>query len=143
MENKISKVSLLWVIIMVGFMAHIITDMLPAFWGVNIAMPDATGVAPTGMMLFMIGMAFFVPMCGLVCMNYRTSKTMRVINLVLACAMMLFNIFHISELFIEFNPVQILIHPVMVVLGIYLFIRISPIFTTARLTRNYAVKWQG
>ncbi len=122
MENKISKVSLLWVIIMVGFMAHIITDMLPAFWGVNIAMPDATGVAPTGMMLFMIGMAFFVPMCGLVCMNYRSSKTMRVINLVLACAMMLFNIFHISELFIEFNPVQILIHPVMVVLGIYLFI---------------------
>ena len=122
MENKISKVSLLWVIIMVGFMAHIITDMLPAFWGVNIAMPDATGVAPTGMMLFMIGMAFFVPMCGLVCMNYRTSKTMRVINLVLACAMMLFNIFHISELFIEFNPVQLLIHPVMVVLGIYLFI---------------------
>lgn len=107
---------------MVGFMAHIITDMLPAFWGVNIAMPDATGVAPTGMMLFMIGMAFFVPMCGLVCMNYRTNKTMRVINLVLACAMMLFNIFHISELFIEFNPVQILIHPVMVVLGIYLFI---------------------
>ena len=101
MENKISKVSLLWVIIMVGFMAHIITDMLP---------------------VFMIGMAFFVPMCGLVCMNYRTSKTMRVINLVLACAMMLFNIFHISELFIEFNPVQILIHPVMVVLGIYLFI---------------------
>ena len=56
MENKISKVSLLWVIIMVGFMAHIITDMLPAFWGVNIAMPDATGVAPTGMMLFMIGL---------------------------------------------------------------------------------------
>ena len=122
MENKISKVSLLWVIIMVGFMAHIITDMLPAFWGVNIAMPDATGVAPTGMMLFMIGMAFFVPMCGLVCMNYRTSKTMRVINLVLACAMMLFIIFHISELFIEFNPVQVVIHPVMVVLGIYLFI---------------------
>ena len=122
MENKISKVSLLWVIIMVGFMAHIITDMLPAFWGVNIAMPDATGVAPTGMMLFMIGMAFFVPMCGLVCMNYRSSKTMRVINLVLASAMMLFNIFHVSELFMEFNPVQTLIHPVMVVLGIYLFI---------------------
>lgn len=47
---------------------------------------------------------------------------MRVINLVLASAMMLFNIFHVSELFMEFNPVQTLIHPVMVVLGIYLFI---------------------
>ena len=122
MENKISKVSLLWVIIMIGFMAHIITDILPAFWGVNIAMPDATGVAPTGMMLFMIGTAFFVPICGLFCMNYRSSKTMRVINLVLAGAMMLFNIFHVCELFMEFNPVQLLIYPVMVVLGIYLFI---------------------
>ena len=122
METKTSKVSLLWVIIMIGFAMHMLADMLPAFWGVNIAMPDATGVAPMGMMLFMIGMAFFVPMCGLLCMNYRSSKTMRVINLVLAGVMMLFNIFHASELFMEFSPVQLLIHPVMVVLGIYLFI---------------------
>lgn len=122
METKISKVSLIWVIIMIGFAMHMLADMLPAFWGVNIAMPDATGVAPMGMMLFMIGMAFFVPMCGLLCMNYRSSKTMRVVNLVLAGVMMLFNIFYASELFMEFSPVQLLIHPVMVVLGIYLFI---------------------
>ena len=122
METKTSKVSLIWVIIMIGFAMHMLADMLPAFWGVNIAMPDATGVAPMGMMLFMIGMAFFVPMCGLLCMNYRSGKTMRVINLVLAGVMMLFNIFHASELFMEFSPVQLLIHPVMVVLGIYLFI---------------------
>ena len=122
METRISKVSLLWVIIMIGFAMHMLADMLPAFWGVNIVMPDATGVAPMGMMLFMIGMAFFVPMCGLLCMNYRSSKTMRVVNLVLADVMMLFNIFHASELFMEFCPVQLLIHPVMVVLGIYLFI---------------------
>ena len=122
METKISKVSLIWMIIMIGFATHMLADMLPAFWGANIAMPDATGVAPTGMMLFMIGMAFFVPMCGVLCMNYRSSKTMRVINLVLAGVMMLFNIFHASELFMEFSPVQLLIHPVMVVLGIYLFI---------------------
>ena len=75
-----------------------------------------------GMMVFMIGMAFFVPMCGLVCMNYRNCKAMRVINLVLACVMMLFNIFHATELLMEFSPVQLFIHPVMVVLGIYLFI---------------------
>ena len=75
-----------------------------------------------GMMLFMIGMAFFVPMCGLVCMNYRNCKAMRVINLVLACIMMLFNIFHATELLMEFSPVQLLIHPVMMLLGVYLFI---------------------
>ena len=90
--------------------------------GADIAMPDATGEALTGMMLFMIGMAFFVPMCGLLCMNYRNCKVMRIINLVLACIMMLFNIFHATELLMEFSPVQLLIHPVMMLLGIYLFI---------------------
>ncbi len=122
METKISKVSLIWVIIMVGFAMHMLADMLPAFWGADIAMPDATGEAPMSMMLFMIGMAFFVPMCGLLCMNYRNCKVMRVINLVLACIMMLFNIFHATELLMEFSPVQLLIHPVMMLLGVYLFI---------------------
>ncbi len=122
METKISKVSLIWVIIMVGFAMHMLADMLPAFWGADIAMPDATGEAPMGMMLFMIGMAFFVPMCGLLCMNYRNCKAMRIINLVLACIMMLFNIFHATELLMEFSPVQLLIHPVMMLLGVYLFI---------------------
>ena len=122
METKVSKVSLIWVTIMVGFAMHMLADMLPAFWGADIAMPDATGEAPTGMMLFMIGMAFFVPMCGLLCMNYRSCKAMRVINLVLATLMMLFNIFHASELIMEFSPVQLLIHPVMAALGVFLFV---------------------
>ncbi|MBP5535708.1 MAG: hypothetical protein J6X62_02845 [Bacteroidales bacterium] len=122
METNISKVSLLWVIIMVGFAMHMLADMLPAFWGATIAMPDATGQAPTGMLLFMVGMAFFVPACGLFCMNYRRCKAMRVINLVLAALMMLFNLFHATELLMEFSPVQLLIHPVMAALGIYLFI---------------------
>lgn len=122
MDTKISKVSLIWVIIMVGFAMHMLTDILPIFWGANIAMTDASGEAPIGMMLFMIGMAFFVPMCGLFCMNYRSCKAMRVINLVLATVMMLFNLFHATELLSEFNPVQLLIHPVMAVLGIYLFV---------------------
>lgn len=122
METNISKVSLLWVIIMVVFAMHMLADMLPAFWGATIAMPDATGQAPTGMLLFMVGMAFLVPLCGLFCMNYRRCKAMRVINLVLAALMMLFNLFHATELLMEFSPVQLLIHPVMAALGIYLFI---------------------
>ena len=122
MENKISKVSLLWVIIMVGFMAHIAADIRPAFWRANIAMPDSTGEASMGMIMFMMTMAFFVPMCGLLCMNYRKFKVMRVINLVLATLMMLFNFFHTSELFMEFNPVQLIILLAMAVLGVYLFV---------------------
>jgi hypothetical protein len=112
----------MWVVIMVGFAMHMLADMLPAFWGVNIAMPDATGEAPVGMLIFMMSLSFFIPMCGLLCMQYRRCKVMLTINLVLAGIMMVFNIFHASELIAEFNPVQLLIHPVMVVAGIYLFI---------------------
>lgn len=112
----------MWVVIMVGFAMHMLADMLPAFWGANIAMPDATGEASVGMIAFMIGLSFIVPMCGLLCMQYRTNKTMRLINLVLATLMMVFNILHASELIAEFNPVQLMIHPVMIVAGIYLFL---------------------
>ena len=122
METSASKVTLLWVIIMIGFIMHMVADMLPAFWGASIAMPDATGTAPAGMMVFMCGMAFTVPMCGLLCMLYHSIKALRVANLVLATLMMLFNVFHAFELFSEFSPVQLLIHPVMVALGVYLFI---------------------
>ena len=119
---KVSKVSFMWLVIMVGFAMHMLADILPAFWGASIAMPDATGEVSVGMIGFMICISFFMPMCGLLCMQYRSCKAMRVINLVLASVMMVFNIFHASELITEFNPVQLLIHPVMVVAGIYLFI---------------------
>ena len=33
--NRVSKVSFMWVVIMVGFAMHMLADMLPAFWGVN------------------------------------------------------------------------------------------------------------
>jgi len=122
METKVSKVSLLWVTIMVGFAMHMLADILPAFWGADIAMPDAPGKAPTGMLMFMIGIAFLIPVLALLCMNYRHIKAMRVANLVLAAVMMLFNLFHACELFMEFSPVQLLVHPVMAALGIYLFI---------------------
>lgn len=122
METKTNKISLVWVIIMVGFAMHILADVLPAFWGASISMPDATGTAPTGMLVFMVCFAFFIPVCGLFCMQYRNCRAMRVINLILAGVMMLFNFFHCSELFMEFNPVQLFIHPVMAALGVYLFV---------------------
>ena len=99
--NRVSKVSFMWVVIMVGFAMHMLADMLPAFWGVNIAMPDATGEAPVGMLIFMMSLSFFIPMCGLLCMQYRRCKAMLTINLVLAGIMMVFNIFHASELIAE------------------------------------------
>lgn len=122
MEKEISKVSFMWVVVMVGFAMHMLADLLPIFWGANVTMPDATGEASVGMMAFMIFFSFFMPMCGLLCMQYHSNKTMRLINFVLATIMMVFNILHASELFMEFSPVQLMIHPVMIIAGIYLFI---------------------
>ena len=122
MEKEISKVSFMWVVIMVGFAMHMLADLLPIFWGENITMPDATGEASVGMMAFMIFLSFFMPMCGLLCMQYRSNKAMRIINFVLATIMMVFNILHASELIMEFSPVQLMIHPVMIIAGRYLFI---------------------
>ena len=122
MEKEISKVSFMWVVVMVGFAMHMLADLLPIFWGANVTMPDATGEASVGMMAFMIFLSFFMPMCGLLCMQYHSNKTMRLINFVLATIMMIFNILHASELFMEFSPVQLMIHPVMIIAGIYLFI---------------------
>lgn len=122
MEKEISKVSFMWVVVMVGFAMHMLADLLPIFWGANVTMPDATGEASVGMMAFMIFFSFFMPMCGLLCMQYRSNKTMRLINFVLATIMMIFNILHASELIMEFSLVQLMIHPVMIIAGIYLFI---------------------
>ncbi len=122
MKKNVSKIALLWVIVMVGFMAHTVAELLPAFWGANIAIDGSTGEAPTGMLILMTAVSFFIPMCGLFCMQYHKSKAMRVVNLVLAVVMMLFNVIHAGELFTEFSPVQLLIHPVMAVIGVYLFV---------------------
>lgn len=85
-------------------------------------MPDANGEVAVGMVAFMIFISFFMPMCGLLCMQFRSIRAMRVVNLILATIMMVFNFLHVLELFSEFSPVQLLIHPVMVVAGIFLFI---------------------
>lgn len=52
MDTNTSKISLLWVVIMVGFAMHMLADLLLLFWGADIAIPGATGEAPTGMLIF-------------------------------------------------------------------------------------------
>ncbi|MBR7067824.1 MAG: hypothetical protein IKI28_05845 [Bacteroidales bacterium] len=122
METNVSKISLLWVVIMVGFAMHMLADLLPLCWGANVAMPDATGQAPMGMLVFMISIAFAVPMCGLLCQHYRSRKSMRVANMVLASIMLLFCVLHMAELLEEFSPVQAIILVLMVIASLFLFI---------------------
>lgn len=58
-----------------------------------------------------------LPVVGILLMLYG-GNTARIINAALACFIALFTLLHMSELFDAFNPVQLLIMPMMFVLAL-------------------------
>ena len=118
MEKK-NRIILFWILTILGFLAHSLADALPAFWGQSIAAQP--GPAPVGMMSFMVCLSYLVPVIGILLMVYG-GKTARMINAVLSCFMALFTLLHMSELLEAFNPVQLLIMPMMFVLALLMAI---------------------
>ena len=118
MEKK-NRIILFWTLTILGFLAHSLADALPAFWGQSIAAQP--GPAPVGMMAFMVCLTYLVPVIGILLTVYG-GKTARIINAVLACFIALFTLLHMSELLEAFNPVQLLIMPMMFVLALLMAI---------------------
>ena len=118
MEKK-NRIILFWTLTILGFLAHSLADALPAFWGQSIA--AQLGPAPVGMMAFMVCLTYLVPVVGILLMVYG-GKTARIINAVLACFMAMFTLLHMSELVEGFNPVQLLIMPMMTVVAVLMAI---------------------
>lgn len=119
METSKFKITVLWVAVMCGFALHILADLLPLFWSVNISM-DTSGVAPDGMLTFMMIVSYLIPIAGILCTSYGNRRLWLVTNCILATIMLLFNIFHLSELFMDFNVVQLPLLPVILVVNIFL-----------------------
>ena len=118
MEKK-NRIILFWILTILGFLAHSLADALPAFWGQSIAAQP--GPAPVGMMSFMVCLTYLVPVIGILLMVYG-GKTARMINAVLSCFLALFTLLHMSELLEAFNPVQLLVMPMMFVLALLMAI---------------------
>ena len=118
MEKK-NRIILFWVLTIVGFLTHSLTDALPAFWGDSIV--AAEGPAPVGMISFMVCMTYLIPVVGILLVVYG-GKTAKVINAALACIMALFTLLHMSELIDEFNAAQLFIMPMMFVLALLMAI---------------------
>ena len=114
MEKK-KRIILFWTLTILGFLAHSLVDALPAFWGESIVAQQ--GPAPVGMMAFMACLTYLVPVVGILLVVYG-GKTAKVINAVLACFMALFTLLHMSELLEGFNPVQLIIMPMMFVIAL-------------------------
>lgn len=116
MERK-TKIVALWTLPLAGFLAHSLTDAMPAFWGESIA--AMTPPASVGMISFMMLLTYTVPAVGVLLVMFGGRKCLAV-NVVLACIMAAFTVLHMSELIDEFNPAQLLIMPLMAVVAILL-----------------------
>ena len=113
------KISILWLLNICGFAAHSICDVLPMFWGKNMAVVATDGNVDQGMIVFMMTLSYLIPACGILCMLWKT-KALKVINAVLAVLIGLFNIAHAFMELPSDNAGQYIIMPMMIIVGIML-----------------------
>lgn len=102
MNESKQKIVLFWVLVMVGIVVHCIGDILPIFWGVDIAV-DNLQEAPASMIIIMMVVCYILPLAGILSTVYGKGRCWAVTNSVLALVMALFNLAHCSELFMSFS----------------------------------------
>lgn len=121
MDKRIELI-VLWILIVLGFLAHSQADMLPAFWGQSIvAMP--ADEAPTGLIAFMVAVTYLLPAVVVLVLMYGKGRGGRLLNAVLACLYGMFCLLHMLEWAEAFNPVQLVVMPMMAVVGIVLAVK--------------------
>ncbi len=115
--NNVSKTVALWLLSICGIACHSICDILPMFWGKDMAIVATDGNMDQGMAFFMMTMAFLMPACGILCLLINEkAKSMKLINFVLSVVMALLNIMHAFMEIPSENAGQYAILPLMVVI---------------------------
>ena len=107
----------MWLLTICGFASHSICDVLPMFWGKNMAVAATDGNVDQGMVVFMMTLSFLIPACGVLCMMTK-AKAAKVINAVLAVLIGSFNIAHAFMELPSDNAGQYVVLPMMIVIGI-------------------------
>ena len=101
-----------------GFACHTLTDVLPMFWGKNMAVVATDGNVDQAMIVFMMTLSFLVPVCGLFClMTECKTKLLLIVNCVLAMLIGLFNVAHAFMELPSDNAGQYVIMPLMILIG--------------------------
>lgn len=113
-----TKVAILWIVMMCGYAFHTLADIMPSFWQESIAVSDS-GVAPQGVMAFVMAVSYFIPVCGILLSAIIKSRWAITFNFILSLLMLLFNGYHSIEL-LEFNMVQVPILPVILIVNVIL-----------------------
>ena len=118
--TRIQKIITLWGLVLAGFLAHNIVDLLPIFWAVDVAVEHAEE-APVGMMAFMAIITYTLPAVGIATTMYGRGRGAALVNLIIAAVMALFNVLHDGgELIMAFNPVQVFVLPFVLCFSILL-----------------------
>ena len=116
------ELSVLWVVLVLGFLAHTLADVMPAFWGESIvAMPTSTHLRE--LIALMMGICYTLPVLAICLALWGKHKAWRVIHSILACLFALFCLLHMLEWLDQFNPVQLTIMPLMAIVGIILAVK--------------------
>ena len=68
------KISILWLLTVCGFACHSICDVLPMFWGKNMAIAATDGNVDQGMIVFMMTLSYLIPACGVLCMLWKAYR---------------------------------------------------------------------
>ena len=109
--TKCIKISILWLLTICGFACHSICDVLPMFWGKNMAIVATDGNVDQNMIV--------IPAIGVLSLMSKI-KFFKVVNAVLAALTALFNIAHAFMELPSDNAGQYVILPMMIVVGIVL-----------------------
>lgn len=114
------KITVLWLLTICGFACHSICDVLPIFWGRDVAMVGED-VAEQGMTVMMMTLSYLLPACSILCVMYAAdSKPLRQTNAVLAMFITLFNMVHAFIELPSANAGQYVITPMMIAVGLLL-----------------------
>lgn len=89
------------------------------FWGRDMAVVATDGNVDQGMIVFMMVLSFLVPACGVYCMLWK-SRALKLVNVVLAFIIALFNIAHAAMELPAETAGQYVILPAMIAVGLVL-----------------------
>ncbi len=121
MKNS-TKIIVLWNVILFGFIFHSLIEMMPLFFGVNIAIPEATGNMPSSM-AWMSLIFYIVPMLCIAGMLYVTSSWFKILNLILSSIFVLMNAWHLIEHIMEGgSAIQPILLSFILLVSILLFV---------------------
>lgn len=106
-NRRITRISILWLVIIIGLIYHTVLHLAPLFYDIDIVKTGATGEMPLSMVLT-FGLSFLIPVLAIVAVNYLRNFGAWLINFVFALIALAVNTSHLSEFFVakRFDPVQ-------------------------------------